>query len=187
MRVRRFLTALACVVTGTALVMSTAGPANAGPARPAAAGVQRLAPAAVSVPVVGTFTDNAGGTGRFVGKFIIDRFVNQNGAPAASGTFTGTLTDSAGTSLGTASQQAVVPLAVAQATCAILHLTLGPLDLDLLGLKVHLDRVVLNIDASQAPGNLLGNLLCAIAGLLDPLQLNTLLGLLNQILALLRG
>jgi hypothetical protein len=73
------------------------------------------------------------------------------------------------------------------ASCDILHLTLGPLDLDLLGLKIHLDRVVLNIDADPGPGNLLGNLLCAVAGLLDgntPLSgiLTALNRLLNQIL-----
>jgi hypothetical protein len=60
-------------------------------------------------------------------------------------------------------------------TCDILHLTLGPLDLNLLGLMVHLDQVVLNIDAQQGPGNLLGNLLCAVVGLLDGLDLNALL------------
>ena len=49
-----------------------------------------------------------------------------------------------------------------------MHLTLGPLDLNLLGLVVHLDRVVLDITAQQGAGNLLGNLLCAVAGLLDP-------------------
>ena len=48
----------------------------------------------------------------------------------------------------------------------------------------------LNITAEQGPGNLLGNLLCAVAGLLDGgLNLNGLLGsiaaLLNQILAIL--
>jgi len=69
--------------------------------------------------------------------------------------------------------------------CTVLELTLGPLDLNLLGLVVHLDRVHLNITAQQGPGNLLGNLLCAVAGLLDG-GLNGLLGrlvtLLNQIL-----
>jgi hypothetical protein len=44
-------------------------------------------------------------------------------------------------------------------TCDILHLTLGPLDLNLLGLMVHLDRVVLDITAQSGPGQLLGNLL----------------------------
>jgi len=44
---------------------------------------------------------------------------------------------------------------------------LGPLDLNLLGLMVHLNRVVLDITAQSGAGNLLGNLLCAVAGLLD--------------------
>ena len=67
------------------------------------------------------------------------------------------------------------------AACDILHLTLGPLDLDLLGLQIHLNRVVLNIDADPGPGNLLGNLLCAVAGLLDG-GLNGLLGRLTRLL-----
>jgi hypothetical protein len=60
---------------------------------------------------------------------------------------------------------------------------LGPLDLNLLGLMVHLNQVVLDITAVPGAGNLLGNLLCAVAGLLDqggPLQ--GLINLLNQIL-----
>ena len=71
------------------------------------------------------------------------------------------------------------------ASCDILHLELGPLDLDLLGLVVHLDKIVLDIDAEPA-GGLLGSLLCAIANLLDingPLA--DIVNLLNQILALL--
>lgn len=77
---------------------------------------------------------------------------------------------------------------VAARTCSVLHLTLGPLDLNLLGLTVHLDKVVLNIDAHSGSGNLLGNLLCAVAGLLDGGlggQLGNLTALLNQILGLL--
>ena len=66
-------------------------------------------------------------------------------------------------------------------SCDILHLVLGPLDLDLLGLKVHLDKVVLNIDADRGPGNLLGNLLCAVAGLLDD-GLSGALGRLTRLL-----
>jgi len=73
-------------------------------------------------------------------------------------------------------------------TCAILHLALGPLDLTLLGLNVHLDNcadgpVTVDITAVTGKGNLLGNLLC---GLLD----GNLLGLgatLQQILGLLQG
>jgi len=51
-------------------------------------------------------------------------------------------------------------------TCDILNLVLGPLDLNLLGLEVHLDTVVLDIIANPA-GGLLGDLLCAVANLLD--------------------
>ncbi|MEU4393228.1 hypothetical protein [Kribbella sp. NPDC023855] len=72
--------------------------------------------------------------------------------------------------------------------CPILHLELGPLDLNLLGLHVHLNEVVLDITAIPGPGNLLGNLLCAIAGLLDGVDLGSVLGdlLQNLIDALIR-
>ena len=72
------------------------------------------------------------------------------------------------------------------AACDVLNLVLGPLDLNVLGLEVHLKQVVLDIIATPGPGQLLGNLLCAVAGLLDggPLAglLGQLVGLLNQIL-----
>jgi hypothetical protein len=51
--------------------------------------------------------------------------------------------------------------------CDVLNLDLGPLHLDLLGLVVDLAPVVLDITAVPGPGNLLGNLLCAIVSLLD--------------------
>ena len=75
----------------------------------------------------------------------------------------------------------------APGACDILHLDLGPLDLDLLGLVIHLDEIVLDIVAQPGPGNLLGNLLCAVAGLLDgpgPIAglLDQIVGLLEQIL-----
>ena len=53
------------------------------------------------------------------------------------------------------------------ATCGILLLDLGPLHLDLLGLVVDLNEVILNITAESGANNLLGNLLCALTGLLD--------------------
>lgn len=51
--------------------------------------------------------------------------------------------------------------------CDVLDLNLGPLDLNALGLVVNLSEVTLNIDAVPGPGNLLGNLLCAVANLLN--------------------
>lgn len=73
------------------------------------------------------------------------------------------------------------------ASCQILSLTLGPLHLDLLGLVVDLNQVVLNVTAQPGPGNLLGNLLCAVAGLLNNTggatnAITTLLNLINGIL-----
>ena len=52
-------------------------------------------------------------------------------------------------------------------SCAILSLVLGPLHLDVLGLVIDLNRVVLNIVGQTGAGNLLGNLLCALTGILD--------------------
>lgn len=69
--------------------------------------------------------------------------------------------------------------------CQVLDLTLGPLNLDLLGLVVTLNQVHLNITAQPGPGNLLGNLLCSVSQLLDngnTSGLNNLLSLLNGLL-----
>jgi hypothetical protein len=110
------------------------------------------------------------------------------GALTAAGTLTGTLTNAAGQVIGNLTNQAVtgIPLASVSGSCTILTLTLGPLDLNLLGLMVHLNQVVLNITAQPGPGNLLGNLLCSVANLLNGGNLSNLLtqltGLLNQIL-----
>lgn len=71
----------------------------------------------------------------------------------------------------------------AKATCRLLHLVLAPLNLNLLGLRVHLDRVVLNVVAISGAGQLLGNLLCAVANLLNSGgTLSQLLNKLNRIL-----
>ena len=73
------------------------------------------------------------------------------------------------------------------ASCDVLFLDLGPLNLDLLGLTVDLAEVILDVNAVTGPGNLLGNLLCALLGLLDITALLTaitqLLDLINNILA----
>jgi hypothetical protein len=51
--------------------------------------------------------------------------------------------------------------------CDILFLDLGPISLDLLGLELDLSQILLDLDADPGAGNLLGNLLCAVTGLLD--------------------
>ena len=80
----------------------------------------------------------------------------------------------------------LVPVEVG-AACDILNLDLGPLNLDLLGLVIDLSAISLDITAVPGPGNLLGNLLCAVAGLLDgpnPIGglIDRLLGLINNLL-----
>ena len=73
-----------------------------------------------------------------------------------------------------------------QASCDILNLVLGPLHLDLLGLVIDLNRVILNITGQTGAGNLLGNLLCGITGILDGVGIGAQLAqLLNQLLSLL--
>jgi len=134
------------------------------------------APSGISVPVVGTVV---GGTLNAV--FNLTRFAVQNGQLVAVGTLTGTLTNAAGV-ISSFVTNIVLPI-TARATCDILHLELGPVDLNLLGLVVHLDKIVLDIDAQSGPGNLLGNLLCAVANLLNANgPLSTIANLLNQIL-----
>jgi len=139
------------------------------------------AEAALSVPV------NAK---NFQGTFNISQFttmtVNGTSQLAAIGSLTGTQKTKADPLNIIAVGGIVLPVAIGQgATCPILHLMLGPLNLDLLGLQVDLSQVILDITAVGGAGNLLGNLLCAVAGLLDPASLGNLVTLLNQILDLL--
>jgi hypothetical protein len=173
--VSRLRILLATLLVGTMLTL-TAGSAVAAPAT-----------GSITTPVTGTVA----GVGTFAGDLTINSFRRVGDTINAVGTLTGTLTSTAGAVLGTVTNLPVsIPITQAAGSCSILHLELGPLDLDLLGLRVHLDKVVLDISAQPGSGNLLGNLLCAIAGLLDnaggPLGgitalLNRLLGALGNI------
>src|SRR5262249_17936030 len=99
----------------------------------------------------------------------------------------GNVVDSAGNVLATITNQAITSPLQLTGTCTILDLTLGPLDLNLLGLRIQLNQVHLLITAVPGGGNLLGNLLCTVANLLNrggPLStvLTNLWGVLNQTL-----
>jgi len=147
------------------------------PAATIPASAQTTTPTAVTVPIVGS-----GGGGTFAGTFKLQRFTSQNGVLTAVGTLSGTVTSATGI-VGTILKTISLPVTVGDSTCQILHLDLGPLSLDLLGLQINLSQVVLDITAQAGAGNLLGNLLCGVANLLnDPSGLSRLL---NQILALL--
>ena len=131
---------------------------------------------AVQAPVAG---------GRsFVGNLSVTGFNLVNGVINATGTLTGNILDSAGNVIGNIGSVPIsVPITAINGTCPILNLTLGPLHLNLLGLHIDLNQVVLNITAQSGPGQLLGNLLCDIAHLLDSGgALQAIVNDLNQIL-----
>jgi hypothetical protein len=134
-----------------------------------------------SIPVTGTANNGKS----FTGHFNVSQFVARGGKAYAVGTLTGKLGNrtvkqtnvAIPVSMGSANS----PLtAHAAATCQILNLVLGPLHLNLLGLHVDLNQVVLNITGQTGAGQLLGNLLCGVANLLNPgLPAGQLAGLLN--------
>ena len=153
----------------------------------AATKTQATSPGSLTSVVTGTFT-NADGKGTFNGTFTPQKFSVVNGALKATGVLKGTLTDANGTTLGTVSQTVTDSVntthaAAAPAACNVLNLVLGPLNLNLLGLVVTLNQVHLVITAVPGAGNLLGNLLCAVANLLNGSgSLTSLSALLNQLL-----
>jgi hypothetical protein len=152
---------------------------TAGIMTPAIAAAQAKAPASpLSIPVAG-----AGAGAVFTGTFQLQKFAtDQAGQLVASGLLTGIVTTATGATTSVV-RTISLPAAVTQATCDILHLDLGPLNLDLLGLQINLSQIVLDITAQAGAGNLLGNLLCAVANLLN--NPSGLADLLNRILAIL--
>jgi hypothetical protein len=158
---------------------------------------------------VGKVTGHARNGADFVGHYKIRKFITSDtGRTKAIGRLTGTITRNNGKTDRVIKYGVTMPVRPALSTvtglpttpgtvtpsvvgCEILDLVLGPIDINLLGLKIHLDVVHLNITAVPGAGNLLGNLLCAVAGLLDSTQIGglgaVLTNLLNSILALLRA
>ncbi len=152
------------ILFGTTLAV--AAPAYAQPGPPSAN--------AITVPVTG-----AGGGSTFTGTFKLTQFAVSQGQAVANGLLSGVVTGANGTATSIV-QSISIPVQATGSTCQILHLDLGPLNLDLLGLQVNLNEIVLNISAQSGNGNLLGNLLCSVAGLLD--NPTGLVGTLNRIL-----
>jgi hypothetical protein len=149
-----------------------------------------------NIPVTGTFTD-ANGPGTFSGTLDIQRFASAGGRNVtAIGALNGTLTEATGATSQVVNQSVSLPVqrtasptsAAATTGCSILSLVLGPLNLNLLGLQVTLNQVNLNINAIPGAGNLLGNLLCSVAHLLDGNASGAAVSaLLNHILGIVSG
>jgi hypothetical protein len=125
----------------------------------------------------------------FKGTYTINRFVSRSGQVFAVGTLKGRLKHRHVTRRGVR-----IPVSgfadagsaqSAQIACKVLTLNLGPLDLNLLGLRVQLNQVNLRITAIPG-GGLLGDLLCGVANLLNPPGLTggNLAAVLNSLLAL---
>ena len=166
------LASLGALAALVGVVSFTAATATAAPAT-----------STLSVPITSTQSGGA-----LNGVFTITGFaLNQAGQLVANGVFNGTLTQGGVTQTltDTLVSTVVAPTATGPG-CQILDLTLGPLHLNLLGLVIDLNQVHLTITAQPGPGNLLGNLLCSVAHLLDnngPLAgLQTLLNRLNMLL-----
>ena len=152
------------------------------------------------VPISGKSTK---GNKQFSGTYTIERFIAKGNKLYSVGTLKGklgskkvtkdnvrlpaTVANASAPAAGQArASQVPLPLPPLPAgnACSILSLDLGPINLNLLGLVARTNQIQLRIDAVQGPGNLLGNLLCGITGILNPsgALANTPLGQLSQIL-----
>lgn len=191
MNLRKTATVLA--VTGASLLAVPVGAGAKTPAHPPAKPVHRATQSASqpvkvtsfkSIPMTGTAKNGKS----FTGHLNVSQFVTRGGRTFALGTLTGKIANRS-----VKPTQVAVPVSMKSvaagtastaAACQILNLVLGPLHLNLLGLHVNLNQVVLNITGATGAGQLLGNLLCGIANLLNPATGalptgSTLTGLLN--------
>jgi len=147
--------------------------------------------APLQVPIAGT----AGTGGTFAGTLSIQRFEARGGRVVAIGMVTGSVAG-AGTALvgqvalpvqvGAGSQGAATPnslVAQQQATCQVLHLDVGAVNLNLLGLQVTTLPIAIDLSGDSAAP--LGNLVCTILETLN--NVVGLVGLLNQVLGVLTG
>jgi hypothetical protein len=118
----------------------------------------------VCVPIAGFLvTDQAAAAGRQSHLNVVvavKRFAVTARSTKAEGTVTANLTDQAG---HTTTLHAPIALTAAKGgSCQILNLNLQQLNLVLLGLNVHLDKVHLTI-TGQSGGGVLGSLFCSLA------------------------
>jgi hypothetical protein len=166
------LAALAAV-TSCALLLGGAGPAAA---KTSSQSQPLTKDVALGAKVVGSKS------GRLLRRttFSIDRFVARGGKLYAVGKFSTRLRGRTVSrkmylpaSFTTGSQTAQMPppesqIPPTEGACPVLYLDLSPITLDLLGLLVRTSRIEVRIEAIPGPGNLLGNLLCGLLGILDP-------------------
>lgn len=173
--------ATASVMAGM-FAVAGANSAQAAPAPAATSAVTKAAAGKVTpttLPVTGTLADGSAFTGAL--SNLNTQVVG--GVLQLTGTLTGAGLPTGGTQFVAPVQNLATP-----AGCDIITLDLGPLHLDILGLVIDLAPINPDVTAFPGAGNLLGNLLCAVAGLLDgggPLQgISALLDRLLRLLGL---
>jgi hypothetical protein len=178
----KFRLAAGAVTTSCALML-------VGGAGTAAAQDTETKPLTQTIAMTGTAKNGK----QFNGTYTIKRFEAEGDDVFAVGTLKSTLKGRhvfrRGVRIPVTGVTKDVGTAQAAAVCDVLHLTLGPLDLNLLGLRVQLNQVKLDITAisGNTPGaGLLGNLLCGLTNLFDPTNVvgDLLSRILNSLLAL---
>jgi hypothetical protein len=167
----------------------------------------KLSTASLMLPLAGASSTGA----TFRGTVTVNRFVAGAGTVVAEGVVSGTLTGAGGVALGTALQAPVTfpvtgnwggiarrapgnaePAAMSgdlrgriilAQSCGVLHLELGAVDLDLLGVTVTTSPVAVDISGDAAGP--LGGIVCAVLGLVGTVA--GLVNLLNGLLGALTG
>jgi hypothetical protein len=160
-------------------------------------------------------TGTVAGGGAFTGTFTLQRFAVSGNTAVAVGFIRGSAVTAAGVPLGAVLRGPVeLPVTVSgagargaaagksigvhgraflvQQTCEVLHLELGAVAFDLLGLQVNTQPIVIDLLASGGGTDVLGSLICTalelvgnVIGLVD--ILNSILGLLTGLLGGLTG
>jgi hypothetical protein len=162
------MTVLGAVAALALLLVGGAGPA-------AAQGTTKLAKTV-------KMTGKAKNGKKFTGTYTIDRFTRKGGRQFAVGTVKGRLKGRRVTrknvrmpvtiqnrqTAGASQTPTLPPPVPTPGACPVLNLVLGPIDINLLGLRIATNEIRALIEAIPGDGNLLGNLVCAVAHLLDP-------------------
>ena len=179
---RRDLLASGVVLAGTAAALGTLG-------APGGAMAQAPGSQVLTFPVQGlaTRSSRGGAVSRFEGTVTLTRFA-YNGQLSVTGRISGVvqgagprtnISNQTFNALATLAQPGGGGAAAAQAAaCTILELDIGAIRLELLGWVIDIAPIAIDITAIPGAG-LLGDLLCALAGLLSGINLGNLLNVLE--------
>ncbi|PYQ54544.1 MAG: hypothetical protein DMF78_05475 [Acidobacteria bacterium] len=157
------------------------------------------------MPITGTVTGKSKAT--FSGTLSVERFAVRGDGVVAIGFVAGSVSDKSGAPVGGGvvgqvelpvsvgsgvSTTAVPTTAVSNAavqqqatTCGVLHLDVGAVNLNLLGLQVATQPISIDLQASSDSTNVLGHLICTALTTLNDVV--GLVDVLNQILGLVGG